>query len=63
MLVSDEYQPAWEWKRRAQVAEKRLADALDCLSKMADRMPEPWGMVAKAAYLGCGGQGGASEQS
>lgn len=53
--MSDEYQPAWEWKRRALLAEKRLADALDCLGKMADGMPEPWGMVAKAAYLGCGG--------
>lgn len=31
-------------------------NAMDCLRKLADGLPEPWSEVARCGYIGCGGE-------
>lgn len=55
--MNGDYIPAQVWRDRALFAEKRAADAMDCLKKMGDckDIPEPWRTVVQCAYIGCGG--------
>jgi len=34
----------------------QAGNAMDCLRKMADKLPEPWNWVARCGYVGCGGE-------